>query len=205
MVECINCKVLSWESIHAAAKSVANQIKKSGFLPDYVVAIARGGVVPARLLCDELHLKNFISIKADHWGITASKDGKATLRHGTLVDLSSKKVLLVDDITDTGESMQISKEYLESLNPEVVKTVAFYHLTGSNFTPDFYGKEEEWSWMIWPWNYKEDVVNLMSKFINEGITDAESLQTGMLDKFKVYLEEDEVKEVLSHINYLNSR
>lgn len=205
MVESINCKIVQWSDIHESVKRVANSIKNHDFTPDYVVAIARGGVVPARLLCDELHLKNFISIKANHWGITATKGGKAELKHGTSVNLECKKLLLVDDITDTGESMRICKEYLDSLKPEEVKTVALYHLNGSSFTPDYYGKEEEWKWMIWPWNYKEDVVNLTKKVLKEGITRISEVQKTLLESFNIYLEEEEVEEVLQHINYLSER
>ena len=49
--------------------------------------------------------KELISIKTEHWGSTANMDGKAVLAGKTNYDMSGKKVLLVDDITDTGESL----------------------------------------------------------------------------------------------------
>lgn len=201
----VKYKLLNWSSIHDCVNNIASSVKSDNFVPDYVIAIARGGVVPARLVCDELHLKNFISIKASHWGITASKDGKAVLNHGTTVDLKGKKLLLVDDITDTGESMRICKEYLEGLNPRVVKTAALYHLKGSKFTPDYYGFKHDWAWMIWPWNYKEDMVNLTKKLIEKGLSEPGELVEKFMEEYKIQIGLTDVKNVLSHIDYLNNR
>jgi hypoxanthine phosphoribosyltransferase len=205
MVQEINCRIIEWKEIHKAVNNIVTEIKREEFNPDYVIAIARGGVVPARLICDELMIKNFISIKADHWGITANKDGKAVLSHGTNVDLKGKRILLVDDITDTGESMQLCKDYLEDLKPSIVKTAALYHLTGSKFSPDYSGAEEIWTWMVWPWNYKEDMVNLITKLLDANISKVKDLQEEMSKNYKINLEQDEIMDLLDHIDYLNSR
>ena len=60
-MEKINCIVASWDEIYKIAKSTADKIKESGFHPDIIIAIARGGLVPARLLSDFLHVKDLIS------------------------------------------------------------------------------------------------------------------------------------------------
>ncbi|MEM0331803.1 MAG: phosphoribosyltransferase, partial [Archaeoglobaceae archaeon] len=48
----IKCLQYSWEEINELCKNLARKIKNSGFSPDVVVAVARGGWVPARLICD---------------------------------------------------------------------------------------------------------------------------------------------------------
>src|SRR3989337_221171 len=94
-------------------------------------------------------------IKVDHWGITATKDGKAHLRYPLNADLSGKNVLIVDDITDTGESMKIATEFTKKLNPKQIRTATIFHIRTSKFVPDYYGREIDWVWVMWPWNYVE--------------------------------------------------
>ncbi|MCG2719968.1 MAG: hypothetical protein L6266_04545 [Nanoarchaeota archaeon] len=68
------------------AKKTCNLVKSSDFHPDVIIAIARGGLVPGRLFCDFLHIKNCYSIKVDHWGLTATKNGEAKLTHALNID-----------------------------------------------------------------------------------------------------------------------
>jgi hypoxanthine phosphoribosyltransferase len=55
-----------------AGKTLALKIKKSGFKPDLTIGIVRGGLVPARVVCDFLLQKDLAAIKVDHWGIAAT-------------------------------------------------------------------------------------------------------------------------------------
>jgi len=57
-------KLVSWEDIVKWSRELARKIKKSGFIPDVIVAVARGGFVPARLLCDFLNVENLLSIQS---------------------------------------------------------------------------------------------------------------------------------------------
>ena len=50
--ECFECQVMDWNYFYKLAKEVANQINSSGFKPDIIVGLARGGWVLARVLCD---------------------------------------------------------------------------------------------------------------------------------------------------------
>lgn len=199
------CLFLDWKEIDKAASDAAGKIKASGFRPDWVIGVARGGVVPARLFCDLLHLKNLAMLKVDHWGVTASPDGQARLSYGTNVNLNGQKVLLVDDITDTGQSLTIAKQYLEEQQPAEIKTATLYHLTGSTFTPDFYGLEREWAWLIFPWNRREDMVNLVKKLAEreeDALENAAVLRNLFKEAFTLEVEEKELRETLLHIREL---
>ncbi len=204
-MEDFKCKLPSWEDMQKLAKKAAEKIKKDGFHPDAVVAIARGGLVPARLFCDYLHLKNCFSVKVDHWGLTATKDGKAKLTQKIFTDLKGKKVLLVDDITDTGQSIMLAKEHIEGLGPEVVKTATLIHLTNSKYTPDFYGDDMEWAWIMFPWNVREDLVNIVGKMLEKEEMTAEQINKQLKTKHEVDMELEEIEEVLTHMEYLKKR
>ena len=115
------CEILSWKSVARDAKKLSDLIKNSGYNPTMVVAIARGGLVPARILCDYLHIKDLTTIKAEHWGITATPDKKAIIKFPLCTDIKNKKVLLVDDTTDTGDTLRVSIEHLKGFTPEELK------------------------------------------------------------------------------------
>jgi hypoxanthine phosphoribosyltransferase len=122
--ERFECQVMDWNYFYNLARKVADKINSSGYKPDIIVGLARGGWVLARILCDFVGIKDLVSLKVEHWGVTATPDGTAKLKHPLNVDLTGKKVLVVDDITDTGESMRVTVEYLKSLNPSEIRSAA---------------------------------------------------------------------------------
>lgn len=185
------------------AKNTSDMIKDSDFHPDIIIGLSRGGLVPARMFCDFLHITDCFTIKVDHWGLTATKDGKAKLTHKLDMDLTGKGVLIVDDITDTGQSMELAKKHIEELNPSEIKTATLIHLDHSKYIPDFYGHKRAWAWIVFPWNQREDLVNLIGKINGEEEKDVEQIKESLKANFNLELDIPEVEEVLGHIKYLD--
>ncbi len=203
-MEKFNCWLPTWDELHKKIREVGKKIKKDNYHPDIVVAISRGGFVPARVICDLLIIKDLVSVKVDHWGITASKDGKAKLRYPLNTDLTGKKVLIVDDITDTGESMRITKEFVEKLNPDEIRTAAALHIKTSKFKPDYYGDEIDWKWVIFPWNYVEDMCNILPKVLdNKGIS-IQEIKKRLKENFKIDVSEEDIIEILGELVVRNA-
>lgn len=201
-VEKFECEVMSWEHFYRLAKEVANKIKSSGYVPDMIIGLARGGWCLARVLCDFIGVKDLVSLKVEHWGITATPDGKAKLKYPFNIDLTGKKVLVVDDITDTGESMRISVDYVKTLNPSEVRTAALRHIEGSKFKPDYYAEKITWRWVIFPWNFVEDLCNLVEKVQSEvdKPSDTKLLKAKLKEYFKVDVDEETVREILAEVD-----
>src|SRR5512136_2000201 len=99
----MKCKIVSFEEVYNMVKTVAEEIKSSGFKPTTVVGLARGGRIPARLMCDFLGITDLLSLKVEHWLQTGKTKDEATMRYPITTDLKGKKLLIVDDITDTGK------------------------------------------------------------------------------------------------------
>lgn len=59
------CYLVSWDEVSMLAKMLAFKIKNSGFKPDLVIGIARGGLVPARIVCDYLLQKDLVEMLDD--------------------------------------------------------------------------------------------------------------------------------------------
>jgi len=203
-MESFDCWLPSWDELYRDIKKIAKKIKEDGYKPDIVVALARGGFVPARIICDLLLIKDLVSVKVDHWGITATKDKKAHLRYTFNADLTGKKVLIVDDITDTGESMMLAKSFVEKLNPAEIRTAAIYHIAHSKFVPDYYSKKIKWVWVIWPWNYIEDMCNIIPKVLDEkkGRT-AKEIRDLLKERFKIDVPEVEIIEIMGELSVRN--
>ncbi|MEM2376500.1 MAG: phosphoribosyltransferase, partial [Sulfolobales archaeon] len=107
------------------SRELSKIIRSSGYKPDVIVAVARGGYVPARLLCDFLGVENLLSIQSQHWTEAAKVAERALIKFRYSVDLSGMNVLLVDDIVDTGESLMLAKNFIiKEWRPNDVKFAA---------------------------------------------------------------------------------
>jgi hypoxanthine phosphoribosyltransferase len=199
------CEVMDWNLFYRLARNVAKKINSSDYKPDLIIGLARGGWVLARILCDLIGVKDLVSLKVEHWGITATPDGKAKLKYPFKVDLKGKNVLVVDDITDTGESMCVAVEYIKSLQPSEIRTAALRHITSSKFIPDYFGEEITWRWVIFPWNFTEDMCNIITKVckrlsINpEGDVDLKQIRNELKQFYTIDTNEETIDEILGEL------
>ncbi|GAB6944700.1 phosphoribosyltransferase [Vulcanisaeta sp. JCM 14467] len=163
-------RLVGWDEIAEWARILSMKIKDSGWLPDIVVAIARGGYAPARLVCDYLGITDLISLQVVHWPSTAQAAEKAYIKYPLTVDLSGRRVLVIDDIVDTGDSIQLAKEHIERNNKNVeVRTAALQWIsTVAKFKPDYWAIEvKDWVWFVYPWNITEDITNFIRRVLIE--------------------------------------
>jgi Predicted phosphoribosyltransferases len=163
-------RLVSWDEIAEWARVLSMKIRDSGWLPDVVVAIARGGYAPARLVCDYLGVTDLLSVQVVHWPSTAQVAEKAYIKYPLSVDLNDKRVLVIDDIVDTGDSIQLAKEHIERNNKNVeVRTAALQWIsTVAKFKPDYWAIEvKDWTWFVYPWNITEDMTNFIRRILNE--------------------------------------
>ena len=129
-----------------------------------IVAIGRGGLVPGRILADLLDLMDMASFKIEHYHATRSQK-QARVRYPLSAAVKGKRVLLVDDVSDSGETFETALEHLYSLGPPLaVRTAVLHHKIRSRYTPDFYAmKLVKWRWLIYPWALKEDLRALLAE------------------------------------------
>lgn len=190
-------KLVPWSDIEKWCLDLKNMILKK-YDPDVIVGMARGGLVPARLLSDYLWIKDLFVVKTEHWGITATLDGTARLKADQSLDVSGRRVIVVDDITDTGGSMKLAHDFVHGLKPAEVKTATMLHIDSSKFVPDFFSLEvpkEDWTWFIWPWNVHEDVLNLVGKVLEHPMRTDEILPH-LKERFGLNLDIDRLEFLL---------
>ena len=166
MVDFPRCRRTTWADVDRWADELASKVRASGHLPATLVGLTRGGWVPARLLADRLAIKRIVSGRAQHWGITATKSGAAELTEGLSGPVRGQDVLVVDDITDTGESLRLATEHVRDGGATRVESATFLHIGHSKFVPTYWAEEiprDAWVWVVFPWNYWEDLRHLAGK------------------------------------------
>lgn len=144
----------SWEDTEKSIGSLALKIRESGFAPDAIVAISRGGLVPARLLSDTMDLPDLYTIRISFYSSVGVKKEKPEVLQPLSADIAGKKVLLADDIADSGKSLLVAMEYLKPLNPSQVKTATIHFKPDSIVRPDFFHSTTT-AWVIYPWERNE--------------------------------------------------
>ncbi|AKB82936.1 Xanthine-guanine phosphoribosyltransferase [Methanosarcina barkeri 3] len=147
-------------------RNISTEVKCSGYEPDVIIALARGGWFAGRVLCDFLGLDDLSSLKIEHYiGDTAIDTGEPYIRYPlSSAVMEEKKVLIVDDIVDTGESMLSARAYVENHNPTEVRTASLQYLGSSKIDPDYVGERlEDWAWIVYPWNFMEDMTSILTK------------------------------------------
>mgnify|MGYP002760738538 CR=1 FL=1 len=159
-----DCTITNWEYIYDLCREVSNQVKADNFDPDVVVALARGGWFAGRVICDFLGLNDLTSLKMEHYVGTGEKSGEPTVRYPMPEgSVEGKDVLIIDDIADTGGSIRRAHEYVTDRDADTVRTATLQLLQTSEFEPEFVGERlEDWTWVVYPWNFIEDMVDLIA-------------------------------------------
>ncbi len=156
--------MISWSEVERLCHRLVDLVRASGYSPDLVIAIGRGGYVPARLVCDYLHMMGLTSIKIEHYLSGASRQEEAVIRYPLKADIRNQRVLLVDDVNDTGDTLEVAIQHLQSFQPAEVRTAVMHHKTVTHFKVDYYARKIiKWRWLIYPWAVYEDISGFLKR------------------------------------------
>ena len=159
MVAEIEYEVPTWSQIYRMLLSQARKIRRDDYKPDIIVGIARGGLVPLRVLADLLETRDMAVITIEYYLGIAQKSREPILKQCLHTTLTSKKVLLVDDVSDGGRSLQLAKKHLEEQCAQQIKVATIYCKPGTLTTPDYFEKETN-RWIVFPWEARETLTKI---------------------------------------------
>lgn len=167
MPDRFTCEFVCLDRVYSLAWEVARTIRASGFEPDLVVAVARGGFVPARLLCDFLGLHDLTSLQVRHYSAGAHKEVRARAVAPLSRDVSGRRVLVVDDVNDTGDTLVEVQRLLAAAGASEVRTAVLDEKETSKVRVDFRARRiESWHWIIYQWALLEDVTGFLDRMEN---------------------------------------
>lgn len=190
---------LSWEEVEDLLWRIILDLKSTGYDPDVVIGVARGGLAPARILVDYLHKKYICTFQMGHWeGETALAEKPRIIFPLPEVDLSGKKVLVVDDVCDEGGTME---EVVAYLKPKVgdIRTAVLVSKADSRIMADYCGNTmSEWRWVLFPWSKHEDLLAFTEKVLQlTGGATIEEIIRILEESMSVEIARNEIEKVLS--------
>lgn len=170
----------SWQQVQGAVLEIARSISVSGWRPDYIVGITRGGAIPAVMLSQYLGVPMVpLQVSLRDEGVCVSDLNMAEEAFGYVPleeqeiigsrwDPSHRKnILIVDDINDTGATIEwIKNDWTRSCLPQQtdiwknvwhnnVRFAVLTDNTASKESIDYYcwevNKAEEDCWLVYPW------------------------------------------------------
>lgn len=159
--------------------------------------------MPARVVCvvcDYLAMGELTSVKVEHWGVAATQREHAEVKYPLCVPARERNLLVVNDVTDTGDTLRATLEYLEGKRPLEVQTAVLQHKATSRFTPDYYAEYlEDWRWIIYPWAAIEDLMGFIRRLLWEGPLSHEEIEEELQRRWSLDPTPQQVEDALSEL------
>ena len=151
-------ETLDWSKYGVAARELATQVAEDGFRPDMILAIARGGLFVAGSLGYALAVKNLYVMNVEYYtGIDERLDVPVMLPpHVDFIDQSHAKVLIADDVADTGHTLALVHEHCLGKVADV-RSAVLYEKSHSIVKCEYVWRKTDY-WINFPWSSDEPVV-----------------------------------------------
>ncbi len=161
---------VTWKDYHALSQKIAAAILAHEKPFDIIVAIGRGGLTLGHLLSDFLRIP-ICSITIQSY-TDIQKQGEVHITDGLSSSISGKRVLLVDDIADTGTTLKRAIAYIQEFNPATITTATLFYKPHSSVQPDFFAKQTT-KWILQPFEVTEWIYTFTKKMTDEGKSKAD--------------------------------
>lgn len=196
MPELLPSTLITWQDVYSLCRELTRQLWVANIRIDMIVAIARGGYIPGRILSDMLGVGDLAGFKIEHYQGTR-KQQDAFVKYPLNADINGKNVLLLDDVCDTGDTFVVALEHIRQCGTvNELHTAALHFKTISRFVPDFYAETvREWRWIIYPWAVNEDLSSMIAK-IRTGNADKASLQRLIKDRHGIDVTFRQIEDAL---------
>ncbi|GAV97184.1 phosphoribosyltransferase [Corynebacterium glutamicum] len=144
-------EILTYEMFGTAMRELAQEIIDD-YQPDCVLSIARGGLLIGGALGYALGIKNVSVINVEFYTDIGEHLEEPMMLPPTpkAVDLSGMRVLVADDVADTGKTLELVRDFLGDQVVEV-RTAVIYHKPNSVFKPEYVWRETD-KWIHFPWS-----------------------------------------------------
>lgn len=156
---------LSWDEADALCRELAAMIDEPF---DAIVCILRGGAIPATIIANELGIELVLGTKIDQGGQQSGVAGtdRAYVAEAGVelvplngLDLAGLRVLVVDDVLDSGETAQLVLDTVRARGAAVVRLATMQVKTYARFRPDFW-VEERTNWLFYPWMAAHELASM---------------------------------------------
>jgi hypoxanthine phosphoribosyltransferase len=157
----------SWDYFYQLCLELGDAIKRSGFRPDVLIGISRGGLIPLRILSDLFEDAVVATVKVEFYEDVAKTGKEPRITQPVSVDIMGKSVLIVDDVADTGRSLAMLKRGLEEKGTADLRIATVYYKPWSILVPNYFIRGTV-KWIIFPHERRETVFKLASSYLSRG-------------------------------------
>jgi uncharacterized protein len=150
-------ETMTWTEFGEASRGLAKQVAESGFRPDLVLAIARGGLTVAGALAYALSVKNCFTMNVEFYtGVDERIDVPVMLPPMLdLVDIAGLNVLVADDVADTGMTLQLVHKVIDDQVGEA-RCAVLYQKPRSVIDCEYVFRRTD-RWIDFPWSTEPPV------------------------------------------------
>jgi hypoxanthine phosphoribosyltransferase len=155
-------EVLTWSGFGDASRELATLVAASGYRPGIILGIARGGLIPAATMAYALDVKNVFMMSVEFYtGIDERLDFPVMLPPLlNAVDIAGTRVLVVDDVADTGGTLKLVVDFCTEHVAEV-RCAVLYEKPRSVVKCEYVWRRTD-RWVNFPWSSQPPVFRAMS-------------------------------------------
>ncbi|MGD9129926.1 MAG: phosphoribosyltransferase family protein [Candidatus Woesebacteria bacterium] len=178
----------SWDDLNQLTFLISKEIIRSGMHFDRILTLAKGGWPMTRSLVDFLAIKNIASIGVKFYSGINTRLKEPKIYQDIPTSIENEKILLFDDVADTGGSLKFVTEHLNNNGAQNVSTATLFYKPWSKIKPDIFAVETD-TWIIFPYELGETIKLLKDRWQKQNLEPEEinrRLQT-LIPK-KKYLE-----------------
>jgi hypoxanthine phosphoribosyltransferase len=150
-------EVMTWQELGEGTRELARLVHGDGYRPDMILAIARGGLLVAGALAYALDVKNVFTMNVEFYtGIDERLPMPMLLPPvPDLVDFAETRVLIADDVADTGATIALVKGFCEGKVAEV-RCAVLYEKPRSQVRCEYVWRPTD-LWIDFPWSIEPPV------------------------------------------------
>lgn len=150
----------TWDDFGRAARELAQMIADSKWMPEVVIAVARGGLIPAGAISYALGTKICGSLNVEFYSDVAETLPEPIVLPPLLDtdSLRGRKVLVADDVADSGKTLELTVAILEDTGADV-RTATIYAKPSTVFEPDYVLRHTA-KWITFPWSAQKPVTGV---------------------------------------------
>ncbi len=158
------CEIVALDEVYELSFELSQLVRRAGFEPELVVAVARGGFAPARFVCDFLRLRDLTSLGVRHYAPGARREAAAQVRHPLAADVEGRRVLVVDDVNDSGETIEVARAHLAERGAGDVRVAVLHEKRHSRARAEFRAVElPDERWLVYQWAVVEDAIGFLEQ------------------------------------------
>ncbi|GAB6947806.1 phosphoribosyltransferase [Vulcanisaeta sp. JCM 16161] len=160
--------ILNWQELVNLTLDLSLMIKESGYRPDSIIAILRGGYIVGKLVSDFLGVDDLVVLGLVSYGTRVGQGEEPVITYPIIRDLRGRSVLVVDDVADTGKTLATAKDLLKFYGAREVRVATLYVKPWSRVKPDFYVGVTD-RWVLFPWEVGEVIRNQAQGLDSESV------------------------------------